>query len=396
MTEATTAGDSRIKCAICGALIHSVQHHLPREHADLAMTIEDYQAKYPGEPIISALAQQKINDAMAAKKKIASSGADASVTVDLVETTSSTKAFHEVFALGTGTAAMGTSGRAIPISVMGDRPSFADMVPRLDPNYIFNVDILKSLMMAMEMNIPAFLWGHSGTGKTTIYEQIACRTNRPMLRVQHTANMEEEHIVGGWRLRDGRTIFELGPLPLAMKHGWIYMADEYDFGRPEVLSVYQAILEGKALVIKEADAANRVIQPHPDFRIIATGNTNGQGDETGLYNGTNLQNAANFERFGVVEQMPYMDKKLESRLISQQADIPLKDAEKLVDFAGRIRQEFDGGKIGNPISPRSLIYAAKIGVARGNYKIGLEKSFINRLSSVDRESATQVAQRVFA
>jgi cobaltochelatase CobS len=98
----------------------------------------------------------------------------------------------------------------------------------------------------------------------------------------------------------------------------------------------------------------------------------------------------------VVEQMPYMEKKLEARLVSQQAGIPLKDAEKLVDFAGRIRAEFDGGRMGNPISPRSLIYAAQIGVARINYRTGLEKAFINRLTSVDRESATQVAQRVFA
>jgi len=208
--------------------------------------------------------------------------------------------------------------------------------------------------------------------------------------------MEEEHIVGGWRLRDGKTFFELGPLAMAMKHGWLYMADEYDFGRPEVTSVYQAVLEGKPLVIKEADPENRVIRPHPDFRIVANGNTNGQGDETGLYQGTNLQNAANYERFGVVEQMPYMEKKLEARLVSQQAGIPLKDAEKLVDFAGRIRAEFDGGRMGNPISPRSLIYAAQIGVARSNYRTGLEKAFINRLTSVDRESATQVAQRVFA
>lgn len=233
------------------------------------------------------------------------------------------------------------------------------------------------------------------THNTTIFEQIAALTNRPMLRVQHTANMEEEHIVGGWRLRDGRTHFELGPLALAMKHGWIYMADEYDFGRPEVTSVYQAVLERKPLLIKEADPENRLIRPHANFRFVATGNTNGQGDESGLYQGTNLQNAANYERFGIVEKMPYMEPALEVRLISQKANVPMRDAEKLVDFATRIRTEFDGAKIGNPISPRSLIYAAQIGLARMDYGAGLKAAFINRLTSVDRETATQVAQRVF-
>jgi cobaltochelatase CobS len=393
-TIPAAVADSRIKCAICGALVHSIQHHLPREHADIAMTLEQYQEKFPGEPILSDLAERKIADLTKARAEAAGK---ASVSADSPDNAGNSKQLlHELFSLGTGAAVMSSSGRPISITVLGKNETFNDLIPDIDPNYLFNVDILKTLMMGIEMNMAVYLWGHAGTGKTTIFEQIAARTKRPFFRVQHTANMEEEHIVGGWRLRDGRTHFELGPLAMAMKFGWLYMADEYDFGRPEVTSVYQAVLEGKPLVIKEADHDNRVIRPHPDFRICGTGNTNGQGDESGLYQGTNIQNAANYERFGVVEQMPYMDKKLESRLISQQANIPLKDAEKLVDFATRIRAEFDGGKIGNPISPRSLIFAAKIGVARSNYRIGLEKSFINRLSSTDRESASQVAQRVFA
>lgn len=391
--ETAEVADSRIKCHVCGALVHSIQQHLKRDHAD-GMTLEQYKEKFPGEPLFSDLAKAKLDEL--AKSKAAAAAKP--VTTDYVTGTGAVepKPFHELFSLGTGAAAMSSSGKPIMISTIGDTPEFADMVPEIDANYVYNVEILKTLLMGIEMRIPTYLWGHSGTGKTSIFRQIAARTRRPMFRVQHTANMEEEHVVGGWRLRDGKTIFELGPLPLAMKFGWLYIADEYDFGRPEVTSLYQAVLEGEPLVIKEADTANRVIRPHPNFRIVATGNTNGQGDESGLYQGTSLQNAANYERFGIVEQMPYMDKKLEARLVSQQASIPLKDAERLVDFANRIRADFDGGRLANPISPRSLIYAAQLGVARMNYKVGLEKAFINRLSAVDRESATQVAARVFA
>jgi cobaltochelatase CobS len=381
----------RVKCEICGAQVHSIQRHLSVDHADLSMTIADYQAKFPGMPILSEIAAQKLAEAARAK---AAAPAEAPVSTD---PSCETKlvAFNELFGLGKAAAAMSAKGKPIPITVMGRREHDADLIAGMDPNYVFNVDVLKNLMMGIEMRIPIYLWGHAGTGKTTMFEQISARTSRPMVRVQHTANMEEEHIVGGWRLRDGKTIFEPGLLPLAMMHGWLYVADEYDFGRPEVLSVYQPVLEMKPLVIKEADTAHRVIKPHPQFRIVATGNTNGQGDETGLYQGTNMQNAANYERFGIVEQMPYMDAKLEAKMISLQADIPQEDATKLVDFATRIRQEFDGGKVGMPISPRSLLYAAKVGVARMNYRAGIEKAFINRLSSVDRETATQVAQRVF-
>ena len=388
VTEHTSSAssDTRIKCEICGALVHSVQLHLTKEHE--ACSLDWYKEKYPEAPLLSATAQAKLDAALAAKSASKSTLTDSPKEATVAN-------FHEVFELGSSAATMNAAGSPIPVKALAPRQEDIEMIPEVDNNYIFNVDILKSLMLGVEMKIPVYLWGHAGVGKTTIWEQICARTKRPFLRVQHTVNMEEEHIVGGWRLRDGKTHFELGPLPLAMKYGWLYCADEYDFGRPEVTSVYQAILEGKPLVIKEADAENRVIKPHPDFRIVATGNTNGQGDETGLYAGTNLQNAANYERFGIVEQMPYMSAKLESKLVSQQASIPVKDAEKLVDFANRVRTEFEAGKVSNPISPRSLIYAAKIGVARGNYITGLEKAFINRLTSVDKESVKQLAQRVF-
>lgn len=278
------AEDSKIVCAICGSKTHSIQLHLQRDHADLGMTLADYKEKYPGQPVLSQLAEQKIAEAAAAKapaKSVSPDSAELGYATEL-------KPFHELFGLGTGKAAMSARGEPIPVTTLTACGGFNEMIPDVDPNYVFNIDVLKTLLMGIELRIPVYLWGHAGTGKTTIYEQIAARTGRPMLRVQHTANMEEEHVIGGWRLRDGHTVFELGPLAMAMKHGWIYMADEYDFGRPEVLSLYQPVLEGKPLVIKEADLANRVIRPHPAFRFVATGNTNGQGDETGLYQGTTM------------------------------------------------------------------------------------------------------------
>jgi cobaltochelatase CobS len=375
--SATPAVTDRIKCEKCGALIHAVKLHLAEEHPE--MTVAAYEAAYPGAPLLSPLAEQRLKERKEAQAKAAATAP--AVSADT--TKRATGFFHELFGLGTAKEAMNSKGNPIKISMVEADTEAAKLVPALDPNYVFNIDVLKTLVMGIEMRIPTYLWGHAGTGKTTIIEQICARTGRPMFRVQHTANMEEEHVVGGWRLRDGHTHFELGPLPLAMKMGWLYLADEYDFGRPEVTSLYQAVLE------------NRVIQPHPNFRFIATGNTNGQGDETGLYQGTSMGNAANFERFGIVEKMPYMDPKLETALVSAQAKVPMKDAAKLVDFAGRIRTEYQASKMGNPISPRSLIYAAQIGVIRSNYKIGLEKAFINRLTEVDRKVASELAQRVF-
>lgn len=396
--------------------MHAIALHLTKDHlgddGKPIMTPEEYQAKFPGEPMLSPLALQHVaaRKAQAAREAAAASAAskakseitsvELAAKVDLENMVSGAAdqgLMHEVFSLGSAVAARSaSSGAPIPVSVLKPIANASAMyVPETDMNYVFNVDVLKTLLLGLEMNIPVYLWGHAGTGKSTIWEQICARTCRPMVRVQHTANTEEEHIVGGWRLRDGRTFFDLGMLPMAMKNGWLFMADEYDFARPEVLSVYQAVLEGKPLIIKEADPENRVIKPHPNFRIVATGNTNGQGDDTGLYQGTVVQNAANYERFGIVENMPYMPPELEAKVVAGAARINEADAKKLIEFATAIREQFDSAKLSNPISPRSLIYAAKVGVARGSLKIGLEKAYTNRLNAIDKEAATQFADRIF-
>ena len=203
--------------------------------------------------------------------------------------------------------------------------------------------------------------------------------------------------MGQYVVKDGSTQFQLGPLPTAMLFGYEYCADEYDFAMPSVLSVYQPVLEGKPLVIKDAPPEFRVIRPHPNFRFVATGNTNGGGDETGLYQGTQIQNAANYSRFSIVEEVGYMEPKIEAAVVAGQSGIDRKDADKLVAFAKEVRDAFKAGRIGATISPRELISSAKLGLVRGSdWRGGLRLGFTNRLSRTDKEVVEQYAQRLFA
>lgn len=389
----------KIKCELCNAEVHAIQMHLKNDHP--GVTIEDYIRDYPDAPLMSELAKAKLAEKRAAKApaaeepKLEMAGtAAASVSTLVPKGTVVKKAFHEVFALGSAKAARSSKGDPIPISVIGN-PDTPDMVPISSDDYVYDIDELKNVILAVELNIPCYVWGHKGSGKSELFEQIAARTGRGFMRVQHTVNTEESHIVGQWTVKDGHTVFELGPLPLAMINGWTYCADEYDFALPSVLSVYQAVLEGKALVIKEADAANRIIKPHPNFRFVATGNTNGSGDETGLYQGTNIQNSANYDRFGMVIHKQYMKKAAESLILQNRVGLVKEDADKMVEFAGLVREAYDGAKISDVVSPRTLIYAAKIGVKRGSFRQGITLSFINKLSKVDREVVDGLAQRIF-
>jgi cobaltochelatase CobS len=207
-------------------------------------------------------------------------------------------------------------------------------------------------------------------------------------------NMEERDLTGQWTVKGGETHFNLGPLPMAMKYGLTYCADEYDVALPAVLMVYQPVLEGKPLIIKDADPENRIIRPHPNFRFIATGNTNGMGDETGLYQGTLIQNAANYERFGITEEMLYPPEAVEIPLVQGQARVPVAIAQKLVKIAAMCREAYRAGKLSLPPSPRALIRAGQNGKRLGDWARGLQLAYTNRLTRVDQQAVNEIVQRV--
>lgn len=391
----------KIKCELCNAEVHSIQIHLKSDHP--GVTVEDYIRDFPEAPLMSELAKRKLAEKRAAssaaapeesKLEMAGTGAAATVSTLIPKGAITKRPFNEVFNLGKAKAAFSSKGDPIPISVIST-PEHPDMVPVSSDDYVYDIDELKNVILALELNIPCYVWGHKGSGKSELFEQIAARTGRGFMRVQHTVNTEESHIVGQWTVKDGQTVFEYGPLPLAMLNGWMYCADEYDFALPSVLSVYQAVLEGKPLIIKEAPAEQRIVKPHPNFRIVATGNTNGSGDETGLYQGTVLQNSANYDRFGMVIHKQYMKKAAESLILQNRVGLVKEDADKMVEFATLVREAYDGAKISDVVSPRTLIYAAKIGVKRGSFRQGITLSFINKLSKVDREVCDGLAQRIF-
>lgn len=379
-----------VRCLLDDVWVHSIPAYLKSDHP--TVTLEDYQAQFPDSPIYSPRLEE------ARRAKLESMNSAEVVQLKTKPAPARTAIFAEVFGLGNAAAAKNKRGDDIKIEVLGDAdPEIAAYIPTIDNNYVYNIDLLKSVMMGIALNIPILLWGLHGTGKTTLAEQYCARTNRPMIRVQHTISTEEAHVLGQWIVRDGETVFNPGPLAYAMRYGLIYVADEYDFAIPAVTSVYQPVLEGKALVIKDACPEWRVVQPHPNFRFIATGNTNGGGDETGLYQGTQIQNAANYSRFGITVEVGYMDEKLEIAIVHSQAGIHEDDAKRLVRVAAQVRDAFRRGDISSTLSPRELITTGKLGRAMGgDWRQALALGFTNRLNNTDRQAVNEVIGRTFA
>jgi cobaltochelatase CobS len=403
--------DDMIECKIDGGRCHSIRLYLREKYPD--WTVERYRAEYPDAPLFSEKGRATALKAKAAKE----AQLKAESSTDTISFCLVAKPMHEVFELD---PKLTKNKRGAPISVNVQTGCYDEAkvyLQPIDPDYFFSIDLLKTVCLAYQFKMNVYLWGLHGTGKTTIAEQAAARTGRPFLRVQHTGNTEESHILGQYVVKTiaveeevldaagnkvkvmvqrAVTEFQLGPLALAMKYGMVYCADEYDFAMPSVIALYQPVLEGKALVIKDAPVEHRVIHPHPDFRFVATGNTNGVGDETGLYQGTMIQNAASYSRFHITEEVNYMPAEQEQIVLRSKAGSSAADAAKFVDVANKLREAFRDQKISMTLSPRELINAARLSILYGNdYMRGLKQAFVNRCSRTDQITATEIAQRVF-
>lgn len=397
--------EGKITCQVCGELTHSITLHIRDRHAG-EITVEQYQERFPAAPLLSKMAEDRLAARAASKAATPPAAAPAasvaatpsaapSTTSALTDGNNRIKvALHEAFGLGNIPAAKNKRGEPILINRMAAHDK-QDLVPVRDDSYIFNIDLLKTILMGLELQIPVYIWGHAGTGKSTVYEQIFSCLNWPMIRVQHTANTEESHIIGQTLANEKGTYFEPGILPLCMRFGYAYMGDEYDRASPGVLSTYQPVLEGKALVIKEAPPEWRVVQPHPNFRFIANGNSNGSGDETGLYQSTMLQDASNYSRFGVVEEVGYMASSVEEQMLQLKTGITKEHAKSMVKFATAVRNAYKNQDITNPIGPRELLNAALLGMRLANFRQGVKLAFTNKLPERSRLACDEFAQREF-
>ncbi len=390
-----------ITCQIDGGKCHSIRIYLREHYPD--WTVERYKEEYPGAPVLSAKGREAALKQRARKdRELAAQTSVAAAVEQLQPYAFSEKFMHDIFELGNVPAAMSSTGNPISIRVLSEAHTEAQpYLAEVDQEYVFNIDLVKKVCLGFELGFNVYLWGYHGTGKTTVLEQCAARTGRAFLRVQHTGNTEEAHILGQYVVKvdengSSYTEFQLGPLAMAMKYGMIYCADEYDFAMPAVIALYQPVLEGKPLVIKDAPIDQRVIKPHPDFRFVATGNTNGVGDETGLYQGTMIQNAASYSRFHITEEVKYMPADQEVMVLRSKAGLVKADAGKFVKVANAVRDQFAQGGLSMTISPRELITAAKLSICYGNNPIeGLRLAFINRCSRVDQKAVSDLVQRHF-
>ena len=280
-------------------------------------------------------------------------------------------------------------------------------VPNVDANYEFDMTQVVKFMTCVNSNQNAWLFGHTGTGKSTFVEQVAARTGFPVSRLNLDSNLERADLVGHTSLvqEAGATVtkFEEGIMPRAMQRPGYILMDEIDGGRPEILFVVQRALEHKGLLLTED--GGRLVTPHPLFRFVATANTRGQGDEYGMYSGTRVMNASMLDRFTAFLEFKYMAPNVESNLLTKRCPmLPKPQADAFANYAKEIRTAFEKAEVYNTISPRGLtavadfyctftdMYKMKEDTA---LQLAIDMAIMSKVTNDTRLKFAEIAKRVF-
>ena len=284
-------------------------------------------------------------------------------------------------------------------------PSFSngnEYVPEIDSAYKFDKDTTLAILAGFSHNRRVMIQGYHGSGKSTHIEQVAARLNWPCVRVNLDSHISRIDLLGkdAIVLQEGKQITEFreGILPWALQTPTALVFDEYDAGRPDVMFVIQRVLEveGKLTLLDQ----NKIIKPHPSFRLFSTANTVGLGDTTGLYHGTQQINQGQMDRWHIVSTLNYLDPELELKVVlakipSMDTKLGREEASNMISVANLSRQGFANGDISSLMSPRTVISWAENNEIFKDLTRSFEITFLNKCDDTEKTIIAEYYQRCF-
>ena len=280
-----------------------------------------------------------------------------------------------------------------------------NVVPLKDKDFVSfgNFADVKNVITSKKF-YPIFITGLSGNGKTLAVTQACAVAKREMIRVNITIETDEDDLLGGYRLRNGETVWQNGPVIEAMERGAVLLLDEIDLASNKIMCL-QPILEGSGIYVKKI---NKFVKPKFGFNVLATANTKGQGSDDGKFIGTNVLNEAFLERFPITFEQEYPAAKTEQKIIATKLKSAGKADEKfatnLVTWADVIRKTYKDGGVDEIISTRRLVHIAEaysifkskmkaIEVCTNRFDNDTKTSFVDLYTKVDAGvSAEQILQ----
>jgi hypothetical protein len=225
----------------------------------------------------------------------------------------------------------------------------------------------------IDANIPVYLVGPAGSGKNHTLEQIA---NDLGLDFYFTNSVQQEYKLTGFIDASGK--YHETEFYRAFTNGGLFFLDEMDASIPEVLVLLNAAIANGYFDFP----MHGKVEAHEDFRVVAAGNTVGNGADE-QYTGRLVLDQATLDRFAIIE-FDY-SKRIELHLCKGNIE--------LVDFIHSLRTQAKQKGIRATFSYRCITMVRKL---EGKLEItellkiaifkGMDKDTINtfRTNNTDR------------
>lgn len=354
-------GREKVQCRDCDLWYHRLDYHVASRHDG----VDAYQVRHPGAPLLSESARRKVTGS------------------------------HDDRSFKFGVARLGQRD---------DDADDARFVPKHDEDWDLGDverEALDALALAIEDDENVLIVGPPGVGKTTITKELAAITNTPLRRRAFRGDMRVADLLGAKTLSvdpvtgQSVTSHELGVLPDAAMRGHWLLVDEIDAGPPEVMFTLFPVLEATRSLALTGAHGGQEVAFDPRFRFIATANTLGWGDESGMFAGTTPMNEALLDRFATVITMGYPEPSTEVRRLVKVTGVQVPIAEKMVAAAGMIREAQAKDAMASSFSPRRLLMWARKAVRMGDPARAAKYTVTNRLSSEEATFVLGIVQRHF-
>jgi MoxR-like ATPase len=281
----------------------------------------------------------------------------------------------------------------------------ARSVDAIDPHFQWHPDHLQWAVFAAgeesQSGMSAkgiWLFGNRATGKTEFASQFAARTGRPFYKITFELNMEPSTFIGDMGASGGNSEWQDGTMLKALRSPIpaVILLDEITLGQSSHISGPLNEIIHPACRYNVPRTGERIDFNKSHF-FIAADNTNGTGDPSQAYVGTNVLNQATLDRFSYFKHFTFLPKDLEIRLMVAKASCSKAIATKVWTILDTLRKKVEAD---DPITPPSIREAlAMCSALRSGLfsdKDAFESAFVGKYPVDVQEDLRVVFTAVFA
>lgn len=217
------------------------------------------------------------------------------------------------------------------------------------PNYVAWGEEETVFRAAFNTHIPLIIKGPTGCGKTRFIEHMAYELSLPLITVSCHEDLTAADLVGRFLFKNNETVWQDGPLTLAVRHGGICYLDEIVEARKDTTVIIHSLTDDRRILY--IDKTGEVIRAHKDFMMVLSYNPGYQSIVKDLKQSTKQRFAG--LNFG------HPDEEVEARIIASESGVPNDVSGKVAEMGAKIRQ-LKGFGLDEGVSSRLLVYVGRL------------------------------------